>query len=167
MLLQDVDRISSQVSAGEHAAQRLLVAFDGSPGAWAALDRAIALAVTANAKLTIAAVAQLPHMCWGAPGGVTLPYTYSSLKREVEGEMLRCLAEARDEVPATVPVETRLLHGKPACALARLAQAGHFDLLVTGPRPEGRLRRFFGGSVTHALLSRCGISVLAVRAPEA
>jgi nucleotide-binding universal stress UspA family protein len=78
--------------------------------------------------------------------------------------MRRHLAEARDEVPATVSVTTRLLHGRPARALAALAEEGRYDVVVTGPRPVGRLGRLLRHSVTHRLLSRIHTSVLAVKA---
>ena len=83
--------------------------------------------------------------------------------RELEVDMERKLAAARDEVPATVSVTTRLLHGRPARTLAELAEEGDYDLVVAGPRQAGLLRRLFGGSVTHSLLTRCGTSVLAVK----
>ena len=59
------------------------------------------------------------------------------------------LAAARDEVPATVSVTTRAAPRAPGPRLAALAD-GHYDLVVAGPRPAGRLRRLFGRSVTHA-----------------
>jgi nucleotide-binding universal stress UspA family protein len=94
---------------------------------------------------------------------MVMPYTYDGLRREVEGELRRHLAEARDEVPAAVQVQTVLLRGKPARELARYAESGRFDLLVTGPRPCGRLKRLLSRSVTHALLTRSRVSVLAVK----
>jgi nucleotide-binding universal stress UspA family protein len=77
--------------------------------------------------------------------------------------MLQRLADARDEVPATISVSTVLLRGRTAQALADLAAGGRYDLVVTGPRPAGRLRRMLGLGVTHRLLSRCSTSVLAVK----
>ena len=92
-----------------------------------------------------------------------MPYTRETLLRELERDMERKLAAARDEVPASVSVTTQLLHGRPARALAALADAGNYDLVVAGPRRTGFLRRLLGGSVTHSLLTRSRTSVLAVR----
>jgi nucleotide-binding universal stress UspA family protein len=94
-----------------------------------------------------------------------MPFTRESLLRDLEREMEQKLAAARDEVPATVSVTTRLLHGRPARVLAALADEGDYDLVVVGPRPPGRLRRLLGTSVSQGLLSRTHISVLAVKAP--
>ena len=93
-----------------------------------------------------------------------LPFTREMLCHDLEREMEQHLAMARDEVPATVSVDTRVLHGRPAAVLAALAESGNYDLVVAGPRPAGRLRRVFGRSVTHALLTRSAASVLAVKA---
>jgi nucleotide-binding universal stress UspA family protein len=142
--------------------QRVLLAFDGSPGAWAALEQAIAVADSQHALLTIAGVVPEPTV-WLGFGPAVLPYTRESMMRELERDMQQKLAAARDEVPATVSVTTRLLHGRPARVLAELAESGGYDLVVAGPRRVGWLRRLFGGSVTHSLLTRCRTSVLAVR----
>jgi nucleotide-binding universal stress UspA family protein len=164
MLAHDVDQIAQRTPGGARQIQRVLVAFDGSDGAWAALDRAIAIALTSHAQLTIAGVVPpLSRLAAGGPGMLALPYSPDELRRELEDQMLQHLAAARDEIPATVSVTTRLLRGHPTRALARLAEEGRFDLVVTGPRRTGRLGRLFHHSVTHGLLSRGSISVLAVK----
>jgi len=162
MLAEVVSRPVPQEAAPRHV-HRVLVAFDGSPGAWTALQQAIDIAVGQNALLTIAGVVGEPTV-WTGFGPVTMPVTREMLQRDLERDMQRKLAAARDEVPATVSVTTRLLHGRPAPALAALADSGGFDLVVAGPRPAGRLRRLLGQSVTHSLLTRCRTSVLAVKA---
>jgi nucleotide-binding universal stress UspA family protein len=164
MLIEDVRRQTATPTAveGHRGVQRVLVAFDGSAGAWAALAQGIEVAATNRALLTIAAVVEEPS-CFVGLGPAAAPVTRESLRRDIEAAMRRCLAAARDEVPATVSVTTQLLHGKPARALAACAVAGRYDLVVTGPRPACRWSRLLRRSVTHALLSRCDASVLAVR----
>jgi nucleotide-binding universal stress UspA family protein len=166
MLTQDLHQPAVHVpSAADGGVRRVLVAFDGSSGAWAALDRGIALAASSNALLAIAAVVQEPRFVWQGFGAPALPYTRESLRHDLESEMLRHLANARDEVPATISVTTKILHGRAARALATYADQGGYDLIVTGPRPEsGRLSRLFRSSVTRGLLARSPTSVLAVRA---
>jgi nucleotide-binding universal stress UspA family protein len=164
VLREDVRHTTSRTTAeGRSGVHRVLVAFDGSEGAWVALSHGIELAVTNRALLTIAAVVEEPSF-FVALGPATAPVTRESLHHDIESAMRRDLAGARDEVPATVSVTTQILRGKPARALAAFAEAGHYDLVVTGPRPVGRWRRIFGRSVTHALLSRGVTSVLAVKA---
>ena len=100
---------------------------------------------------------------WTGFGPVTMPVTREMLQRDLERDMQRKLAAARDEVPATVSVTTQLLHGRPARALAALAESGRLRPRRRRPPPAGRLRRLFGSSVTHSLLTRCRTSVLAVK----
>jgi nucleotide-binding universal stress UspA family protein len=161
-MLAEVVRRPVPREAGPHHVHRLLVAFDGSEGAWMALEQAIDIAVGQHALLTIAGVVGEPTV-WTGFGPVTMPVTREMLQRDLERDMQRKLAAARDEVPATVSVTTQLLHGRPARALAELAESGRFDLVVAGPRPAGHLRRMLGASVTHSLLTRCRTSVLAVK----
>jgi nucleotide-binding universal stress UspA family protein len=157
---QTVSPATDDATSGVH---HVLVAFDGSEGAWAALRRAIDVAVSNHALLTIAAVVEEPLALWMGFGAIAVPVTRESLCRDLERAMRLHPAEARDEVPATVSVTTRLLRGRPARALAALIAAGDYDLVVTGPRPVGRLGRLLRHSVTHALLSRTHASVLAVK----
>jgi nucleotide-binding universal stress UspA family protein len=157
-LQQPVEVESTTRVADAHSPRRILVAFDGSDGAWAALRRGIEIAVRERALLTIAAVVPEPSP-WVGLGLVTVPYTREGLRRDAQRAMEQLLAAARDEVPATVSVTTRLLSGRPSRALGRLIAAGDYDLVVTGPRPLRRLRR----SVTRSVMAHSPVSVLAVR----
>ena len=159
MPLREPVQVESTTRVGdEHTPRRILVAFDGSDGAWAALARAIEIAQRERALLTIAAVVPEPSP-WVGLGLVTVPYTREGLRRESQRVMERLLAAARDDVPATVSVTTRLLCGRPSRALGRLIATGDYDLVVTGPRPLRRLRR----SVTRSVMAHSPVSVLAVR----
>jgi nucleotide-binding universal stress UspA family protein len=162
VLLEEVDGATLHVPADAHPVRRILVGFDGSSGAWAALERAIAIAVSDRALLTIAAVVPEPVLYAGL-SPMVLPVSPEVLRRDAERATLRLLAAARDEVPATVSVTTQAFHGRPAKVLAALAEAGGYDLIVTGPRRTSRLRRLLGASVTRALLARSRSSVLAIR----
>jgi nucleotide-binding universal stress UspA family protein len=141
---------------------RVLVAFDGSAGAWAALRHGIAVAEARHAVLTIAAVVEDPPIWVGLPPFV-VPWTRESLRRDAERRLARLLAAARDEVPASVSVCTTLLHGRTARALADLAEGGRYDLVVTGPRRARGRRRRPGRGGPGALTARCHAAVLAVR----
>src|SRR4051795_4232232 len=136
--------------AEERAVRRVLVAFDGSPGAWTALDRAIAIASGQRALLTIAAVVQEPR-AWTTLGPAPVPFTRESLLRDLEREMEQKLAAARDEVPAEVSLTTRLLHGRPARFLRALSDEGGFALVVVVRRPPVRVRCLMGSSVSRSL----------------
>ena len=163
MLTQDVVQIATPPLGSERALRRVLVAFDGSAGAWAALDRGIALALSANALLTIAAVVGSPPPLGCGLGVLVPPYSPEDLQHELDVEMEQKLAAARDEIPASISVTTVLLHGNATRALGRLAENGGYDLVVTGPRKISRFGRLLHRSVTHGLLSHGSVSVLAVK----
>jgi nucleotide-binding universal stress UspA family protein len=148
-------------AAAPRANPRILVAFDGSPGAWRALDAAIRLAGDHRAELTIAGVVHDPTPWFACANPMVMVPT---MRVDAEIAMQQTLAAARDEVPATITAEIRVLHGRPAAALTALADSGCYDLVVTGPRPACRLGRLVRRSVTQALLSRSRTSVLAVKA---
>jgi nucleotide-binding universal stress UspA family protein len=158
MRLQETHELVTQLEES-WTPRRVLVAFDGSDGAWAALHRAIDIAQRERALLTIAAVVPEPSP-WIGLGLITVPYSREVLRRDAQRAMEQALAAARDEVPATVSVTTRLLSGRPCRALGALIDSGDFDLVVTGPRPRGHLH---GRSVTRSLVGRGHASVLAVR----
>ena len=139
-MLAEVVRRPALPEAAPRQVQRVLLAFDGSPGAWAALDQAIDIAVGQRALLTIAGVVGEPTL-WTGFGPVIMPITREMLQRDLERDMQRKLAAARDEVPATVSVTTQVVRGRPVPALAALAEEGGYDLVLAGPRSAGRLRR--------------------------
>jgi nucleotide-binding universal stress UspA family protein len=163
-MLAVADTPSAPHVAEPRGIRNVLLAFDGSPGAWVALGRAIDIAATQHARLVIAGVVRDPGL-WMSVGAPVPPVSRESLIRDLEREMQRTLAAARDEVPATVSVTTHLLHGRPAVALAALADAAGCDLIVVGHRRLGRLRRRLSRSVTRGLLERTDASVLAVNRP--
>ena len=162
MRLQHVHVESAARQGEDRVPRRILVAFDGSEGSWVALERAIAIAQRERALLTIAAVVPEPSP-WIGLGMLSVPYTRETLRRDAQLAMEQALAAARDEVPATVSVTTRLLSGRPTRALSKLVDQGDFDLVVTGPRPAGRLRALLGRSVTRSVLDHGAASVLAVK----
>src|SRR5438876_764908 len=102
LLLQDLDRLAAPAATRERGVHRVLVAFDGSDGAWAALASAVSVSVSNHARLTIAAVAQMPACTCTFPGAVVAPFGVAQLERELDSDLRRCLAEARDEVPAAI-----------------------------------------------------------------
>jgi nucleotide-binding universal stress UspA family protein len=138
ILVEDVSAAAAAVEP--RGVRRVLVEVDGTAEGWAALKKGISVAMREHALLTVAGVVE-DTPCWFAMTPAALPYTRESLQRDAEREVERQLAAARDEVPATVSVTTRLLRGKAAPALAALAEEGGYDLVLAGSRSAGRLRR--------------------------
>jgi hypothetical protein len=144
----------------ERVPRRILVAFDASPRAWSQLARAIAIAERERALLTIAATVPEPSL-WVGCGLLSVPYTREGLRGDAVHAMEQLLAAARDAVPPTVSVTTRLLPGRPRRALAALARSGDFDLVLSAPARLGRLRARFGRGSGREAPARSPASALA------
>jgi nucleotide-binding universal stress UspA family protein len=144
------------------APRRVLVVFDASPGAWRALARGIDVAVRERALLTVATVVPEPSL-WVGCGLLSIPYTRDTLRRDAVCAMERVLAAARDSVPATVSLTTRLVPGRPRRALAALTRSGDYDLVLTPDSPPRRRRRAARTAVRRDASSRSPASVLAMK----
>jgi nucleotide-binding universal stress UspA family protein len=95
--------------------EKVLVGTDGSSTAQKAVERAVAVAASANARLTILSVGP-------------------------DGERIAKEAKSRHE-DAGVEIEARGVAGEPASALVAEAEMGDYDLMVTGNKGLTGLRR--------------------------
>jgi nucleotide-binding universal stress UspA family protein len=138
----------------------ILVAVDGCADANAALAHAIDLAESEHARLTlIAALAEpLPdvYLVAGENAG--------ELSESVHCQAEAVIREARDRVPADLPVTTVLSEQPIRLALIRRLREGHHDLVVMGSRGRGAIRSALLGSVSHYVLHHSPVPVLIVHA---
>jgi nucleotide-binding universal stress UspA family protein len=136
--------------------RRLLVAFDGSSHAQAALADAIELAQANNGTLTVMAVVPNSSLwagiAWEGPGILV------DMDASDEREYQLMLDRAVQTVPTSVPVTKLLLRGSAAARI--IAEAPDHDLIVMGSRGRGELRSLLLGSVSHAVLHSSPIPVL-------
>jgi nucleotide-binding universal stress UspA family protein len=129
------------------------VGYDGSPGAHAAARLARDLAAAASARLRVVCVLEPP-----TPGGGTLTYDpdwaeHAEIIREQAQRQLDALLEELGEIAAG-----EVVVGEPANELAYAAN--ELDLLVTGARGYGPLRRVMLGSTSSKLVHRAPCPVL-------
>jgi nucleotide-binding universal stress UspA family protein len=146
--------------------RRLLVAFDGSSHAQAALAEAIELAVANNAAITVMTVIPRPN-AWMLGGSCEVAVSSDQLRRQTERAYERMLDATRDTVPHEVPFTRILKSGVAAPTLVDEAHTGNHDLIVMGSRGRGELRSMLLGSVSHHVLHESPISVLVVHAADA
>jgi nucleotide-binding universal stress UspA family protein len=137
------------------------VGFDGSPESRAALDVARAIAEAVGARMRVIDVVVPTE-----PGGPFAGYhpdwvEHARLKREEAEERLAAiLAALGDDATGD------LAFGGPARELA--SEANHLDMLVTGSRGYGPIRRVMLGSTSHKLVHEapCPVLVLTRTAME-
>jgi len=135
--------------------KRILVDVDATAIAHPALERAVRLARSSGATLTITDVLAVPSHARS--------YLPAALEEELVSERRRQLARVADTV-TDVRAESRLLVGRPATALVQEVLRSNYDLLMRshardlaalGPKPFG--------AVDMELLRTCPCPVLLVR----
>jgi nucleotide-binding universal stress UspA family protein len=137
--------------------RKILAANDGSPGAAAALQAAIDLAVKCNAELHMISVEEIPHM----------PATID----EVEGEREEAKHRfgpviKRSRQLATLQglsLEIHLLAGHPVQTVVEFVRTHGFDLLVVGFMGHSALYNRLSGSTTDRLVDHAPCAVLVVK----
>ena len=140
--------------------RNLLVLVDGSRHAEQALTDAIELAEQSHGRLTLlTSVTRLPvPLAFANTDAVTA----QTLSDDAVSYAKQILCDARDRVPADVPVTT-LLSREPIrkAVLGELKRGAH-DLVVMGSRGHGAVASALVGSVSHFVLQHSPVPVLIV-----
>ena len=131
------------------------VAFDGTPESWSALETAIGLAVRTRTELTVLSVADFLSYGYSTAWSV---FTAGELEDAERREKRRLIDTALDRIPEGTIASGRLLVGNAGLCLAEVSS--EFDLIVTGSRGYGPLRRTVLGSTTRNLISASACPVL-------
>ena len=139
--------------------RRLLVAYDDSSHAQAALAEAVDLARATDGSLSIIAVAPRPFLS-GMAGEYWAPVNADDLT-QVDRAYEAMLDRAADTVPVDIQVTQILEHGSAGSAIVDEAGKGH-DLVVMGSRGRGELYSLLLGSVSRHVLQASPIPVLVV-----
>jgi len=141
----------------EHGPFRTIaVAYDDTPEAKAALERAEEIARACRATIVVFTVAAPPAVVPGASGYTpTIPPQAGSI-------VTRTVKSVDERLGAT----GRALAGVPAGAIAEACEEAGADLLVAGSRGYGPLRRVLLGSVSTQLVHRAPCPVLVVPRPK-
>ncbi len=157
VLVVHVEDAAHEVPYGD-----VLVPTDGSEGAAAALDTAVAIAQTFDARVHVASVVD------------TTVASLESGAWEIVGENLEAAAsEAVAEAAARLAdrgvadVETAVLEGVPHRALRAYVERAGIDLVVMGTHGRSGVERYLLGSVAEKVLRTSPAPVLTVRIPPA
>jgi nucleotide-binding universal stress UspA family protein len=140
--------------------QHFLVPTDFSASAEQALDYAIRLARTLNARLTVLHVVQ-PFPMTGVDMGVALPETsLRALEEEVQHSMAAALARV---TAAGLTGDRVVLYGVPFQEVVETAKARQVDLIVMGTHGRTGLLHVLLGSVAERVVRLAPCSVLVAR----
>jgi len=136
--------------------RRILVATDGSDGATAAVDEALALAKETGALVTIVCVRRVPELLGS-------PYYQHALSDELRRGRAVIDEAAERASHAGIEAETEILTGQPAEEVVRIAAARDVDLIVVGSHGRGRVASALLGSVARAVVHSADRPVLIVK----
>ncbi len=153
--------ISPRSLAVTMALRSVLLAYDGSPEATAALDIVAEITGRTEVSVTIVFVLDTARLAYGLllPAGASVDQTVEA----AEGELVR--AKALLEGRGVRHVETQLLKGRPVERILAYAEEHPPDLIVAGGRALSEAGRLFLGSVSDGILHHARGSVLIVRGP--
>ena len=137
---------------------KILVPFDGSPGSWKALRKAILLAREHGAEtVALSAEAHLPHY----------PATVGEVQEEKEQENAYFAKEQAKAITVAseqgVDLKTEIVPGHAAQTILHYAQAGGFDLIVIGHSGHSGVWGVLLGSTTKRVVDHATCDVLVVR----
>jgi nucleotide-binding universal stress UspA family protein len=143
---------------------KVLVAYDRSLHARAALGHAVDIARTQQAQLTVL-TSYSTALAWPAVAAPGLTQAlYDELIEAARGEGQAALDEAVEQLPEGMKAATRLVDGPAAEAILGEAGQGGHDLIVVGSRGRGDAGSMLLGSVSHRVLHASRVPVLVVTA---
>jgi nucleotide-binding universal stress UspA family protein len=136
--------------------RNVVVAYDGSGGADAALARAVEIARRDEAALTVveATAEQIPSLVPGAP---------RQAPPEAAAEARKELREAVERLDPSLEASPWVVGGPAAKAILAVAEDIEADLIVTGSRNRGAVARTVLGSVSTEIVHGAGCDVLVVQ----
>lgn len=139
--------------------EKIIVAFDASPQSFAALRAALEIAQKFGATVTTVSVVRLPEYAG------TLDEVDENIQRarQYYEQPLRQAAFLAAE--KGVELQSEVLYGHAGERLVEFAAAGA-DLIVTGARGLGSVKRYLLGSVSNYLVNHAPCPVLVIRDKE-
>jgi nucleotide-binding universal stress UspA family protein len=151
--------------------KKILVALDESESAEKAFDYALDLADKYAADLEVLTVFHvdprvytfLPSVQGEIPVSVAAMDQYvTRLKASHKQVLFKALNRAKRRAP-DVKVSARLVEGRPADKIVKVAEHGKFDVIVMGSRGVGGVKGFVLGSVSDRVADHAPCPVLIVK----
>ena len=138
----------------------VVVGYDGSHGAEAALDVALEEARTRGATLRIVGAWHVPAPLVGSPAAPSSAARLGEDLRVALTQAVDAAAEALRERGSGVEIEAVVIEGQAVSVLT--GEAAGADLLVVGSRGLGGFRELLLGSVSHQCAQHATCPVLIV-----
>jgi nucleotide-binding universal stress UspA family protein len=137
--------------------QKILVAHDGSKSSDKALKKAVEMAISFNASLTVLSV--IPELYLTELSDADRSRIFNALSKET--------TEAMEKIRKTlsgksIEIKTLIRQGDPAEKILETAQKMKADLIVTGSHGKHGTKKFLLGSVSSKVVdySKCPVMVV-------
>jgi nucleotide-binding universal stress UspA family protein len=151
-------------SSIREASSVIVVGYDGSESAAAALDAAVELARGSGEPVAVVTVWKELHGDFGLPVDRLLHGGLQKVEREWAEETAG--EAAARAARAGVAAEVEIRHGDAAAGICAVAAERGARLVVVGTHGSGSLEAAVLGSVSRAVVRRARCSVLVARAAE-
>jgi nucleotide-binding universal stress UspA family protein len=143
--------------------KKIIVTTDFSQPSLSGVNAAVELAQIFDADLLLAHVTQPLQTVSGATtmAGYHLP----SVEKEINAEVSQLADQLMEkEIPASMGSEVRILSGRPANAIAELAEKENADLIVIASKGDSAWKQAVLGSVAEGVVRHATCPVMAVPA---
>lgn len=143
---------------------KALLAIDGSPASNLAVTAAGSLTWPEGSEIEILSVIPADDQLFGGPWPAAAYVQSTEVRERLASELERQLDEAAGAIRRDgLNVRTRLLGGRPASEIVRLAAQDDVGILILGARGHGALERMVLGSVSAEVVDQAPCPVLVVR----
>lgn len=144
---------------------KALLAIDGSAESNLAAAAAASLAWPEGSEVDILSVIPADDQLFGGPWPAAAYVQSAEFRDRLTSELGQQLKVAADAIRRDgLSVTTRLLGGRPASEIVRLAELDDADLVILGARGHGAIEQMVLGSVSAEVVDRAPCPVLVVRA---
>lgn len=147
--------------------KKILIPVDGSKASQLAAEKAVSVGKLLNAELTFITVVNLPSEDKYSYFGMTVENAFVSNRKEMlkklmqeESKMLEIIVRNLDY--GDLHISKKVLIGKAAEEIVKLALNENYDLIVIGRRGFSNFERFFIGSITQKVIAAAPCPVMVI-----
>ncbi len=147
--------------------KKILVPVDGSSASEKAARKAVEIGKLINAELTFITVVNLPTEDKYSYFGMTVEQAFIAHRKEMlknliqeETKMINILVRNLD--CEDLVTYKKVLTGKAADEILKIASDENFDLIVMGKRGLSNIDRIFVGSITQKVLAQASCPVMVI-----
>jgi nucleotide-binding universal stress UspA family protein len=147
--------------------KKLLVPIDGSKASQKAAEKAIAVGKLLDAEMTFVTVVNLPSEDKYSYFGMSVENAFVANRKEMMNKLIHEETRMLDIIVRNLDygdlkVIKKIIVGKAAEEIVKLAAEENFDLIIMGRRGFSNVERLFVGSITQKVLSTAPCPVMVV-----